>query len=214
MPRRFWLRSLLVLAACSCWLACGGAEPAPPASLPIGSPASPVLAPGEVPTGKLPSGVKPLAYRLELSIVPDRDRFAGVVEIDLQVDQPTQRIYLHALSLSVTSVDVRSSDGATVPAVFRVFDNSGVAALELEAPIAAGRYMTRIVYDAPFDHQLKGLYRVHAGDQDYAFTQFEAIAARQAFPCFDEPRFKTPFDVRLTVRATDRAIANTTEIGA
>ncbi len=208
------LRLCIVLTLGVVVFACGGAEPAPPASIPLGSPSVATPPTVAAPTGKLPSGVAPLAYRLDLSIIPDRERFAGAVEIDLQVDQPTQRIYLHALSIAVKSVDFRSSEGVTVPATFRSFDNTGVAALELDAPIAAGRYVTRIVYDAPFDTQLKGLYRVHAGDQDYAFTQFEAIAARQAFPCFDEPRFKTPFQVRLTVRATDRAIANTSEIGA
>lgn len=30
-------------------------------------------------------------------------------------------------------------------------------------------------------------------------TQMEAISARQSFPSFDEPRFKTPFNIRLTI---------------
>src|SRR5262249_48062030 len=33
--------------------------------------------------------------------------------------------------------------------------------------------------------------------------------ARRAFPCFDDPSFKTPFDLTLTVRAEDVAEANT-----
>ncbi|VCX11396.1 hypothetical protein BANRA_00002 [Acinetobacter baumannii] len=32
-------------------------------------------------------------------------------------------------------------------------------------------------------------------------TQMEAISARQSFPSFDEPRFKTPFNIRLTIQA-------------
>ena len=46
----------------------------------------------------------------------------------------------------------------------------------------------------------------------YAYTQFESIAARDAFPCFDEPGFKIPFDTTLVVPAGDEAVANTHEI--
>ena len=35
------------------------------------------------------------------------------------------------------------------------------------------------------------------------------ISARTAFPCFDEPSWKTPFDVWLTVSTGDVAVSNT-----
>jgi alanyl aminopeptidase len=43
-------------------------------------------------------------------------------------------------------------------------------------------------------------------------TQMEAISARYAFPSFDEPRFKTPFEVTLTVPKEEVAVANTQPI--
>jgi aminopeptidase N len=42
----------------------------------------------------------------------------------------------------------------------------------------------------------------------YAYTQFEATDARRAFPCFDEPRYKTPFDVRIAAPAGMTVLAN------
>ena len=62
------------------------------------------------------------------------------------------------------------------------------------------------------DRQLKGLYRVDVGEDHYAFTQFEATSARYAFPSFDEPRWKTPFDVRMHVPSSMRAFGNTHEL--
>jgi alanyl aminopeptidase len=56
---------------------------------------------------------------------------------------------------------------------------------------------------------LEALYRVEAGGEYYAFTQFEAISAREAFPGFDEPSFKVPFDISIVVRGDHEAIANT-----
>ncbi len=46
----------------------------------------------------------------------------------------------------------------------------------------------------------------------YAMTQMEPISARYAFPGFDEPAFKTPFNLSLTVPSHDQALANTIAI--
>jgi len=67
-------------------------------------------------------------------------------------------------------------------------------------------------YDAPFGDGASGLYRVKVADQWYAWTQFESIDARAAFPGFDQPGYKTPFTVSLTTRPGQVAVANTREI--
>jgi len=43
-------------------------------------------------------------------------------------------------------------------------------------------------------------------------TQMEPISARFAFPSFDEPGFKTPFDISLTIPTADTAVANTQQV--
>jgi alanyl aminopeptidase len=49
---------------------------------------------------------------------------------------------------------------------------------------------------------------VKSRDRWYAFTQFEAVDARRAFPCFDEPAFKIPWELVLRVPAETIAVAN------
>ena len=61
-----------------------------------------------------------------------------------------------------------------------------------------------IAYDAPFASDLAGLYRVEEDGAWYAYTQFENTDARRAFPCFDEPGFKTPYDVTIAAPADRR----------
>jgi len=51
-------------------------------------------------------------------------------------------------------------------------------------------------------------YLAREGGTNYAYTQFEA-STRAAPSPFRRARFKTPFDVTLTVRSADVAVANT-----
>ena len=48
-----------------------------------------------------------------------------------------------------------------------------------------------------------------AGGAGYLFTQFEDTEAREAFPCWDEPEFKIPWTMTLTVPDADLAVSNT-----
>ena len=108
----------------------------------------------------------------------------------------------------MTSVKAHVQD-AVITGSYRERNDDGVAELQFEQPVPSGQVVLEIEYVARFDTQLKGLYRVDAGGDAYAFTQFEAISARNAFPCFDDPGFKTPFDLWVTVPADDVAASNT-----
>jgi alanyl aminopeptidase len=165
-----------------------------------------------VPLGKLPTGVRPQHYSLELEIVPERERFSGTVEIRLQVDSATDTLWMHGRDLSVHDASVQDQSGEPLSARWHVADDSGVVALRMPRKVGPGDVHVRISYDAPFSTTLRGLYRVEAGDDAYAFTQFEPIAARRAFPGFDEPRFRAPFDVTVTARQEHRVIASTPAI--
>ncbi len=164
--------------------------------------------PGDPPLGPLPRNVQPTHYRVELTVVPDRHGFGGTAEIDVEVAETTGHIWLHGNRLSVREASVRSGD-RTIAAEYEQVDDEGVAILRLADALPAGEATIHIDYDAPFNRALRGLYRVDASGESYAFTQFEAISARLAFPSFDEPAFKTPFDFALTVKRDHEALFNT-----
>ena len=56
-----------------------------------------------------------------------------------------------------------------------------------------------IKFSGHYGKELKGLYKFIHESGDYLFSQMEPISARSLFPCFDEPHFKTPFRINLTV---------------
>jgi len=162
-----------------------------------------------VPLGPLPRVATPRLYRLELHIDPDRESFSGHVEIELTLAQARRRLYLHGLGLAVHRVVARLSSGRSVAATYREVDPSGVALLRFAQTLPRGAATLVFDYDAPFGHSLFGLYKVMDGGLAYTFTQFEPIRARRAFPSFDEPGFKTPFEVTIIAPKTDKVIANT-----
>src|SRR5262249_17920665 len=65
-----------------------------------------------------------------------------------------------------------------------------------------------VAFDAAYDEQLVGVYRVATRSGPAVFSKFEAIYARRAFPCFDEPAFKVPYDVALTVPSAEDVVGN------
>ena len=165
--------------------------------------------------GRLPPTAVPRRYALSLHIDPTQPRFSGVTTVDLDVPQATSYVVLHARDMHVSSAVARTSEGEIAASATTRLAHGGVVPEELvlafARPLRAGAAELEIAYDAPFATDLAGLYRVQEAGRWYAFTQFEANDARRAFPCFDEPAFKTAYDVTLTTPRGPIALANTEE---
>jgi len=164
----------------------------------------------DIPYGQLSKDVVPTSYQLTLTIVPELDRFSGRAVIELDIAEPLEYFYLHGKNLEVSKVQVMTA-GNLLDASYEQVDKSGIARISLPQAVS-GSVRLEIEYSAPFGQSLAGLYKVSESGEDYAFTQFEAISARKAFPGFDEPGFKAPFKITLIVPETHVAISNTPEI--
>ncbi len=164
------------------------------------------------PTGRMPDSVTPTRYALTLEIVPRRDRFRGTADIRVRFDTARSAVWLHGHELDVTRAEVRLADGSARTARWVAGSREGIGSLRWAGAVEPGEVTLHLEYTAPFGRHLEGLYRVDNEGDAYAFTQFEDIRARRAFPGFDEPRFKTPFDITLVVEEGHRAITNTAEV--
>jgi aminopeptidase N len=165
----------------------------------------------EVPLGRLPDTVKPTAYRIDLKVDPAQANYSGHVEIDAEVKAPTRTVFLHGLGLEVAKAEVVAG-GKVMTARWTDVDPSGVARLDLPANLPAGKVSFRFDYSTGFRQGAEGLFRAKVGEDWYAWTQMEPLDARRMFPGFDEPGFKVPFTVSLTVPSRLKAFANTPEI--
>lgn len=166
---------------------------------------------GSRPEGRLPATVVPSRYDLSLTIVPEREGFTGSVAIDVEVREPVSVIWLHGNGLEVDRSRLRLADGTELDAEYEQVNETGLVQLTLPREIEPQSASLEFAWSAVYSDDLDGLYRVVEDDRSYVFTQFEPIAARKVFPGFDEPAFKTPFDIELTVDADHAAITATPE---
>jgi aminopeptidase N len=205
--------SLLALATGLALSACATSRDEAPA------PAAAVTAQSarHVPT-QLPADVRPVQYAI--SVTPDAEklRFDGSVAIDVDVLAPTDLIVLNAADLDMKSATLTGADGnARRASRMSVDSDAQKATFEFGGRIAPGRYRLAIDYSGKIYQQSSGLFALDyesAGAKKRAlFTQFEAPDARRFFPGWDEPNFRTPYNLSVTVPAGQDAISNMPQAG-
>jgi cytosol alanyl aminopeptidase len=160
---------------------------------------------------RLDPQVIPLSYKLDLIIDPGASGFSGDAKIEIALSSPTNRIVIHGLDLQFDAIEIEAqSSQQNVTAT--ELANDGTLALDFLNQIPAGTARLHFRYHAVFSNGLEGLYEVSEEGENSAFTQFQAIGARRAFPCFDEPGFKAVFDVAITSPENYKVISNTREV--
>src|SRR2546428_4331344 len=158
------------------------------------------------PTLRLPDGARPLRYEVALTVMPGEPKAPGEIVIDVELDRAHPVLWLNAddLAISQASVDVAET---------RVTILSGHAqfvGLAFGPALPAGRHRLTLAFEAQQSRDsTRGIFALQDGDAWYAMTQFEAISARRAFPCFDEPGFKVPWQLTLRVPNDVVALSNT-----
>jgi aminopeptidase N len=162
--------------------------------------------------GRLPADARPIRYLLDLTIDPAKPTFTGRAVIAVKLEKPGRTIVLHGRGLTIQRTTIMTPRGqVTGTSRSRLAHASKVPeelVVTFDDEIPAGHAELEFVYEAPFADGLVGLYSIEEGGARYAFTQ---EAARRTFPCFDEPGYKTPFEVRISVPKDVIAVANMPE---
>ncbi|KCZ55097.1 hypothetical protein HY29_02480 [Hyphomonas beringensis] len=204
--RTFFL-SFLVLGLGSLLAACGSHSQWGVTT----SPASLEELQAVAPKGQLAGNAQPQLYRVALDLDPREQRFSGKVSIEIKLETAATGIWMHGDDLNVTKVTV-TSGGESQPATWNEVLSTGVVRVGFPRRLKPGYLTMDIEYDAAFDANLAGLFRVDEKGEAYALAKSESIQARRFLPSFDEPGFKAPFDMQFTVPAGMVAIANTPEV--
>ena len=173
----------------------------PPVPVALGAPA---VGDEQPPIGRLPADVTPLAYTLGLTLLPEAPGFFGSVRIDLEFTRERRMLWLHGRGLDVSEVMLEVG-AQRLAGRYEPVHADGVARIAFASAVPKGRAVLSMRFSAPWSTERRGLYRTTENQQAYVLGELSPGAARSVFPGFDEPGFKTPFEVTLTVPASSVA---------
>lgn len=159
--------------------------------------------------GRLPKSVVPLDY--SLAVVPDIEAgtIAGTESVRLRVRAPSRTIVFNSLNERLTDVRL---DGAPVSAV-ESDDARQLTTVTLARAAPAGEHTLSFSYTGKLETQPHGLFVQAYVNSDGSHgrllsTKMESTDARRMFPCWDEPAFRSTFELTVTVPAAWATVSN------
>ena len=156
---------------------------------------------------RLNPAVQPLMQRLEMTLDPNLLRYSGATTITLDVLEDVDAILLHAQDMNIQAARI-GHKGREKKAKFEQLEHS-LLRITTGSTVSPGQYELIIEFEDDYNTDSVSLYRVEENDRFYLFSQMEASEAREAFPNFDEPAYKIPWQLTLTVPKNMLAITNT-----
>lgn len=162
---------------------------------------------------RIPKTTLPHHYNLYLHPNLDTGIFTGSVDILIGVTSPMDYLLAHVKQMNVTKtelISVLTGDMLPLMDAFE-YEPNQFWVVRPRDTLRPGNYTLKLEFDGSLDGSIVGLYRsvytTKAGEKrSIATSKFQPTDARSAFPCFDEPSFKSTFRTTL-VRPSEGYIA-------
>ncbi|XP_062552054.1 aminopeptidase N-like [Armigeres subalbatus] len=180
---------------------------------------------GGRPSYRLPREVIPEHYDLEVHTHLGDDgegfRFFGVVNITVTSIYDSSNITLHSKDLIIDEnrtsiINLNASQPLPIATLDYDLQNDFlIIRIDGSDQIQANeQYLLSIPFEGELKNDVIGYYRSsyvasESGQRSWlSITQFQAIHARRAFPCFDEPELKATFNISLGHHQKYNALSN------
>jgi puromycin-sensitive aminopeptidase len=158
---------------------------------------------------RLPTRALPRRYDIEIDARLGRRETSGKVTIQLDVRESTNSVELHAVNQTLKDARL-TYGGTTVEGRIEQDEDRELAIISFDEAIPVGEATLEVAFDGEVSNGLEGLYLSKDGPEELLCTQCEETAARDIFPCFDEPTFKAQFAWKVTTSADATVLANGT----
>ncbi|MCZ6766434.1 MAG: M1 family aminopeptidase, partial [bacterium] len=157
--------------------------------------------------GRIDTPVYPTHQVIELDLDANRTNYTGLVRIDVTVTAATKSFEFHAEAMTFDRVEI-VRDGKKIPLTYEM-EEGGIVTATAPMELQPGEYTLEIDFHKEYNTQAVGLYRMENDGVGYLYTQFEAVDARRAYPCWDEPIYKIKFKTSIHVPADQVVVTNT-----
>ncbi|XP_039306626.1 uncharacterized protein LOC105193936 [Solenopsis invicta] len=153
-------------------------------------------------TYRLPKTLVPKLYNVYLTPHMNEGVFEGKVEIHMTVRENTTLIAFNSHKLDILNIKILRNGAAMQ---VQSFTTHVPQQLKIYLPNYVYKYdkiIAEIHFIGILNDNMTGFYRSSYFDSNgvqhwLAATHFEPTYARQAFPCFDEPAFKSKFTINI-----------------
>lgn len=157
---------------------------------------------------RIADGTRPIEQSVWLKLDPTQESYEGRVTIALERTQVGKVIQFSGLDYRIDSASLGGAAECTLTAKMGA---NGLVDASCKDELPVGRYELEIAFHAPYNRKSVGLFKTLDQGEPYLFTQFEMTDARRAFPVFDEPGFKIPFTLSISVPDGLKAYSNSPE---
>jgi aminopeptidase N len=161
--------------------------------------------------GQLPKDVIPQHYAI--TIEPDMKtlNFKGSEVVDINVQKAGHTIVLNSLELNIIRAILVGESGQN--ATIKGDDRTQIVSLTFPQAVKEGSHKLKLEFEGKIGAQSQGLhyikYPTDKGEKVMLATQMEATDARRMFPCWDEPVYRTTYQLKVTVPHSFMAVSNT-----
>jgi aminopeptidase N len=159
--------------------------------------------------GALSKDVIPRVTRVEFDLDPYATHFSGRVTHTIDIKRATKTIVLNSSELELSNATLNES----TPLTIAIDEKTQLATLTASSAIEPGPHRVALSFKGKLGASGYGLYYAQYQAEDKSAkrmiaTQFEAIGARRALPCFDEPAFRAVWEVVITSDKKYTAVSN------
>ena len=159
----------------------------------------------------------PLEY--DLYFILEKDIFRARADIHLRFLEVSSSVELNCKELEFERIKLRRADGTVLNGQAVIDEETEIARIDFTGSAGPGDWVLSLDYRGKVNNNLLGLYKStwtekgedrEPGEKTHTIlsTHFEPVHARRVFPCFDEPSYKTPYNLNILCHSDFQVVAN------